>query len=74
MNNTLKELVSAGQTKVNSEAAETRQRLEKCWPYDVNWDLYPKRLYLVSLIPLHIGVSHWKYYSSASNGLTVQKV
>ena len=48
MNSTLKEFVSTSQAKVSAEAAETRRRLERCWPFDVNWDLYPKKLSLVS--------------------------
>lgn len=38
MNNTLKLMVEASSSTATPEAAETRRRLEKCWPVEVDWN------------------------------------
>lgn len=35
--------------KINLMGKETRERLEKCWGEEIDWDLYPKPLKEVKL-------------------------
>ena len=42
----------AGNTpkRINLMGKETRERLERCWKEDIDWDLYPEPLKKVNIL------------------------